>query len=102
LWLHCKNTEGKKAFRGTAVAVTAYRALSALHGLSLKNSSFELVDIRGFGVQTEKPTSSCQVTVDIVLLELKAGETLFEAFIEIQREKSGCLSIASCCGVHIR
>ena len=86
MWLHGKNAEGMD-FKGNAVAVTANRALSSLHGKILESSSVELVDIRG---EKRKATvilsRYLQNEVDMALLQLNADETPFDAFIEIRRE----------------
>ena len=85
LWLHGKNAGGVD-LKGNAVAVTANRALSSLHGLILENSPVELVDFRGKKRKATVILSRfTQNEVDMVLLQLSADETPFDAFIEICR-----------------
>ena len=86
LWLHGKNAQGVD-FKGNAVAVTANRALSSLHGLIVESSSVELVDIQGTKRKATVVLSRfIENEVDMALLELIANEPPFDAFIEIRRE----------------
>jgi len=87
LWLHGESAKGE-AFRGNAVAVTANRALSALQGRIMEQSQVRLIDVQGFVRRaTVKLSRFKKRDVDMVLLELDAGETPFDTFIEIRREK---------------
>jgi len=66
-----------------AVAVTANRALSALHGLIEEKSPVELRGKRRKG--TVILSRFMQNEVDMALIQLIADETPFDAFIEIRR-----------------
>eukprot|EP01036_Dinobryon_divergens_P026521 gene26521-35187_t len=86
LWLHGKTIKNE-AVKGNAVAVTANRALSALHGRIVENSPVELIDSRGKKRKATVILSRfIEKEVDMALIQLNVDETPFEAFIGVRRE----------------
>eukprot|EP01036_Dinobryon_divergens_P042723 gene42723-56789_t len=86
LWLHGKTIKNE-AEKGNAVAITANRALSALHGRIVENSPVELIDSRGKKRKATVILSRfIEKEVDMALIQLNVDETPFESFIGVRRE----------------